>query len=219
MNNTRPSYSVIKFCLFLRVGWDWVYLVRRPLIGLLYQPRVIENDNCGVVGGLRISRGNRSTRKNPAPVPFCPPQIPHDRTWDWTRAAAVGSRQLTAWAMARPIFLFCKSQRSTIVTDFCLIRKIPASTSQWATTVYLGVLSNSAFIVILTLLQSELLTASLNEHRKSKKSKSIDFSTQVYILYHEDRMQTKYKPMVWRNLWRPKKNKKLHLKIWRLHNG
>jgi hypothetical protein len=30
--------------------------------------------------------------------------IPHDLTWARTRAAAVGTRRLTAWAMARPIF-------------------------------------------------------------------------------------------------------------------
>jgi hypothetical protein len=35
-------------------------------------------------------------------VPLCPPQIPHDLTRARTRAAAVGSRRLTAWAMARP---------------------------------------------------------------------------------------------------------------------
>jgi hypothetical protein len=38
---------------------------------------------------------NRSTRRNPAPVPLCPPQIPHDLTWDETR-------RLTDSAMARP---------------------------------------------------------------------------------------------------------------------
>jgi hypothetical protein len=58
-----------------------------------------DNDVCGAVGGMRIGRGNRSTRSKPAPVP---PQIPHDLTWDRTRAAAVGSRQLNAWAMSRP---------------------------------------------------------------------------------------------------------------------
>jgi hypothetical protein len=31
------------------------------------------------------------------------PQIPHNLTWDRTRAAAVGSRRLTTWAMARPL--------------------------------------------------------------------------------------------------------------------
>jgi hypothetical protein len=47
-----------------------------------------------------IGRGNRSTRRKPASVPLCSPQIPHNLTWALTRAAAVGSRRLTAWAMA-----------------------------------------------------------------------------------------------------------------------
>jgi hypothetical protein len=50
---------------------------------------------------MRIGRWNRSTRKRPAPVLLLPPQIPHDLTWARTRAAAVGSRRLTSWAMAR----------------------------------------------------------------------------------------------------------------------
>jgi hypothetical protein len=70
---------------------------------LLYQPRMINDDDYGAVGGMRVGRGNRSTRKKPAPVPLCPPQIPHDLTWDRTRDAAVGSQRLTAWAMARPV--------------------------------------------------------------------------------------------------------------------
>jgi hypothetical protein len=48
----------------------------------------------GEIGGM-IGRGNRSTRKKPAPLPLCPQQIPHaarTRTW----AAAVGSHRLTA---------------------------------------------------------------------------------------------------------------------------
>jgi hypothetical protein len=35
------------------------------------------DDDYGGVGGMRIDRGNRSTRRKPAPVPLCPPQIPH----------------------------------------------------------------------------------------------------------------------------------------------
>jgi hypothetical protein len=30
--------------------------------------------------GMMIGRGNRSTRRKPAPVPLCPPQIPNDLT-------------------------------------------------------------------------------------------------------------------------------------------
>jgi hypothetical protein len=34
----------------------------------------------GAFGGMMIGKGTRSTRKKSAPVPFCPPQIPHDLT-------------------------------------------------------------------------------------------------------------------------------------------
>jgi hypothetical protein len=50
----------------------------------------------GKVGGMKIGRGNRSTRRKPAPAPFCPSQIPLDQTLARTRAAAVGSQRLTA---------------------------------------------------------------------------------------------------------------------------
>jgi hypothetical protein len=48
--------------------------------GLLYKPQMIDEDDCGVIGGVKIGRGNRSTRRKPAPAPLCPPQIPHDQT-------------------------------------------------------------------------------------------------------------------------------------------
>jgi hypothetical protein len=47
------------------------------------------------VGGMRIGRGDRSTRRKPATMALCPPEIPHDVTWDRTRVAVVGNRQLT----------------------------------------------------------------------------------------------------------------------------
>jgi hypothetical protein len=48
----------------------------------------------GEIGGM-IGRGNRSTRRKPAPVPLCPPQTPHAARTR-TRAAAVGNERLTA---------------------------------------------------------------------------------------------------------------------------
>jgi hypothetical protein len=46
------------------------------------------------IGGM-IGRGNRTTRRKPAPVPLCPPQTPHAaRTQTW--AAVVGSQRLTS---------------------------------------------------------------------------------------------------------------------------
>jgi hypothetical protein len=38
------------------------------------------DDEYGAFGGMRTGRRNRSTRKKSAPVPLCPPQIPHDLT-------------------------------------------------------------------------------------------------------------------------------------------
>jgi hypothetical protein len=84
--------------IFFLMGWDWVHLVLRPLFCLLYQLQMIDDD-CGANGGMRIGRGNQSTRKKPAPVPVCQPQIPYYLIWDRTRSAAVGSRRATVWAM------------------------------------------------------------------------------------------------------------------------
>jgi hypothetical protein len=64
--------------------------------GLLYKPQMIDEGDCGPIGGMKIGRGNRSTRRKPDPATLCPPQIPHDQTRDRNRAAAVGSQQLTA---------------------------------------------------------------------------------------------------------------------------
>jgi hypothetical protein len=67
----------------------------RPIV-----PAQGDYDN-GESGGM-IGRGNRSTRRKPASLPLCPPQTPHAvRTR--TRAAAVGSQRLTAYATARPL--------------------------------------------------------------------------------------------------------------------
>jgi hypothetical protein len=46
--------------------------------GLLHQPRMIGDGDCGEIGGMKIGGGNRSTRRIPAPAPLCLPQIPHD---------------------------------------------------------------------------------------------------------------------------------------------
>jgi hypothetical protein len=67
----------------------------------------------GKFGGMKIGRGNRSTRRKPAQVPLCPPQIPLDQTRSRTRAAAVGSQ---LWRGLRTVFYqrrfygsFCES--------------------------------------------------------------------------------------------------------------
>jgi hypothetical protein len=52
----------------------------------------VDDGDCEAIGGMKIIRGNRSTQRKPAPMPLCPPQIPHDLTRAGTRAASVGSQ-------------------------------------------------------------------------------------------------------------------------------
>jgi hypothetical protein len=66
---------------------------------------MIDDAECGAVGGM-IGRRNRSAQRKPAPVPLCPPQIPHDLIRARTRAAAAESQPLTARAMVRPYTQF-----------------------------------------------------------------------------------------------------------------
>jgi hypothetical protein len=58
-----------------------------------------------LAGETEVLGENLPQRTLSAPAPLCPPQIPHDETQARTRAAAVGSQRLTAWAMARPFHL------------------------------------------------------------------------------------------------------------------
>jgi hypothetical protein len=97
----------------------WTYVTRYcghfwPIV----QPQMIDEDDCGAIGGMKIGRGNRSTRRKLAPAPFCPPQIPLDQTRARTRAAAVGSQRLTAWAMARPLHVTVNEAQMS-VAGFC----------------------------------------------------------------------------------------------------
>jgi hypothetical protein len=83
---------VIKFKNLHSGGWN-----QGPLDTAATQWPIVSalgDYDSGEIGGM-IGRGNRSTRRKPAPVPLCPPQTPHaarTRTW----AAAVGSQRLTA---------------------------------------------------------------------------------------------------------------------------
>jgi hypothetical protein len=64
--------------------------------GLSYQPQMTDDGDCGAIGGMKIGRGNRSTRRKTCPASLCPPQIPLDQTRVRTRAAALGRQRLTA---------------------------------------------------------------------------------------------------------------------------
>jgi hypothetical protein len=88
----------------LRIFYWWGVVALSPLLMPVTIGPIapaLDDEECGAVDGMRIGWGNPSTRRKPTPLPLCPP-IPHDLTWDQTRASAVGSRRLTALAMARP---------------------------------------------------------------------------------------------------------------------
>jgi hypothetical protein len=79
---------------------NWVHSAPRHLLAYCACPGWLWGWR--IFGGMNNGRGNPSTRRKPAPAPLCPRQIPLDKTRDRTRATAVGSQRLTAWAMARP---------------------------------------------------------------------------------------------------------------------
>jgi hypothetical protein len=64
--------------------------------GLLYQPQLIDDGDCGAIGGMKIGRDNRNTWREPDPAPHCPQHILHDQTRARTQAAEVGNQRLTA---------------------------------------------------------------------------------------------------------------------------
>jgi hypothetical protein len=73
---------------------SWGGLRPSPLLGQLYQPRMMDGGECGAVGGM-VGRGNQSTREYSVSVSLCSTQIPHDLPRAQTRATAVASRRLT----------------------------------------------------------------------------------------------------------------------------
>jgi hypothetical protein len=94
------------------VGWGWVHLVLRSLFGLLYQPQMIDDGDCGATGAMRIGSGNRNTRRKlsqchflhnshinwpelePGPQEDSPPELRHGLwiTKDIDRSGQVDSR-------------------------------------------------------------------------------------------------------------------------------
>jgi hypothetical protein len=51
------------------------------LVSRLYTANDRMINRYGGVEGMRSGRGNQSTRRKPAPVPFCPSQNPNELTW------------------------------------------------------------------------------------------------------------------------------------------
>jgi hypothetical protein len=108
-------FFVLVYILFCNsLGWSGTEsTLTDATTNLLCQPRMMMDDERGAVNGI-LGIGNRNTRRKPALVPISPPQIPHYLTRVRRRTAAVGIRELRAWAMARPYILF------TCLFNYCV---------------------------------------------------------------------------------------------------
>jgi hypothetical protein len=89
------TYLYLRQLIFFLIGiggWSPIWSTRH--CGHQWPIVPAPGDYDGEIGGM-IGRGNRSTRRQPAPVPLCPPQTPH-ATRTTTGPAAVGSQRVTA---------------------------------------------------------------------------------------------------------------------------
>jgi hypothetical protein len=89
--------------------------------------------------------------EKPAPVPLCPPQIPHGLNRARTRASAVRGRRLTAWAMARSfrnLTLTTCEETTRCVVSYERVQKIGVfwQTSSSRSKVANGFLSTQPFL-------------------------------------------------------------------------
>jgi hypothetical protein len=103
---TSHNGDILSKALMMRIVGGWSIKLGPLGTAAIYCPIVPAPGDCEdgeLFGGMKIGKGNRSTRRKPAPAPLCPPQIPLDQTRDRTRAAAVGNQRLTAYAMAQAL--------------------------------------------------------------------------------------------------------------------
>jgi hypothetical protein len=99
---TERKFLLIYYLLTYLAAVEPRTLLLWPFIGLLYPPWIIHDDDCRTISGMNNWQGKPKYSEKSAPLPLWPAQIPHDLIWARTRAAAVGSRRLTAWATVRP---------------------------------------------------------------------------------------------------------------------
>jgi hypothetical protein len=76
--NARPQKTCYTTLQSAPLHYTACNVFHNEVIALLHRPRMI--DEYGEFAGMRIDKGNRSTLRKPAPLPLCPPQIPHDLT-------------------------------------------------------------------------------------------------------------------------------------------
>jgi hypothetical protein len=118
--STDKNDLILINCLYIYyiLFFSYTYI---PL-STVYWPIVPATDDgyCVEIGGMKTGRGNRSTRRKPAPVLISPPQIPHVLTRARIRTAEEESKRLTAWALLRRGY--SKGNRSIRALSDCQTR-------------------------------------------------------------------------------------------------
>jgi hypothetical protein len=61
---------IIIFIIIIISGVRLSPLGTAAATGVLYQPQMIDDGDCGAIGGMKIGRGNRSTWRKPAQFHF-----------------------------------------------------------------------------------------------------------------------------------------------------
>jgi hypothetical protein len=80
-HNTHTSHVCSNRQLLIRIVGGGVQLVPLGTSATNWPVALAPGDyDDEEFGGMMIGRRNRNTRRKPAPVPLCPPQIPHDLT-------------------------------------------------------------------------------------------------------------------------------------------
>jgi hypothetical protein len=111
-------YCTVVFCNWYSGGGAGQWLQLGPLgTAATNRPIVPAPGDYDDGDGGMIGKGNRSTRRKPAPLPRCPPKTPHAARTR-TGAVAAGIHWLTAWVTARPAvqWNFTNSQFAIIRT-------------------------------------------------------------------------------------------------------
>jgi hypothetical protein len=107
--------------LYLGVNWNRAHYYWGHYWPI-YQPRMMDDDECGAMGGM-IGRGNRGSRR-PAAMPLRPPQIPYHLTRARTRADGKPATNHLSYSTA-----FVISWRW--VASFTLLPLYPQGNSLW----------------------------------------------------------------------------------------
>jgi hypothetical protein len=98
---TTGFYFIISLFIY-EAGVEPSPLLLRPFIALLYQPWMIDGDDCGAVSGMNEWQGKPKYSEKTC---FYSALFTTESIWPdqaRCRTAAVGSRLLAAWATARP---------------------------------------------------------------------------------------------------------------------